>query len=232
MITKRPANERGHANHGWLDTYHTFSFANYHDPRHMGFRDLRVINDDIIQAGQGFGTHGHRDMEIITYVIEGALEHRDSMGTGAVLRAGDVQHMTAGKGLTHSEFNHSADEDLRLLQIWIFPAEKGLVPGYMDRTFPREEKIGRLRLIASPDGAEGSLRIHQDVRMYASILQEDQEVALDLAPGRHAWVQVVRGQVELNGVELGHGDGAAVSEKETVKLKGLTEAEFLLFDLN
>ena len=231
MIRKRPAGERGHADHGWLDTWHTFSFAHYHDPAHMGFRALRVINDDVVRAGQGFGTHGHRDMEIVTYVVSGALEHRDSLGTGSVLHPGDVQRMTAGRGVTHSEFNHAADADLRLLQIWILPERAGLEPGYEERHFPPADKRGRLRLLVDPDGADGALRIHQDARLYASILAPGERVAHDLAPGRHAWVQVVSGRLEVNGAALGPGDGAAVSDTARLDFAGVDEAEFLVFDL-
>jgi redox-sensitive bicupin YhaK (pirin superfamily) len=231
MIRHRPARERGHADHGWLRTRHTFSFADYHDPAHMGFRALRVINDDIIAAGQGFGTHGHRDMEIVTYIVEGELEHRDSLGTGSVLRPGDVQRMSAGRGVRHSEFNHSPSQDLRLLQIWLLPARGGDEPGYEERHFPAADKQGRLRLIVAPDGAEGALRIGQDARIHACVLAPGQEVAHEPAPGRHAWIQVVRGSLDLNGLVLGAGDGAAVSDEARLALRGLEEAEFLLFDL-
>lgn len=231
MITKRPAQARGHANHGWLDTWHTFSFGRYYDPQHMGFRDLRVINDDVVAPGAGFGTHPHDNMEIVTYVLDGALEHKDSLGTGSVLRPGDVQRMSAGTGVTHSEFNHSPDEPLRLLQIWILPAERGLEPGYEEKTFPAAGKRGRLQAIVTPDGRDGSLRIHQDVAMHASILGPGQTAALDLAPGRHAWVQVARGRVRVGGVELEHGDGAAVSGEPRLEFTGKEEAEFLVFDL-
>ncbi len=231
MIRHRPARERGHADHGWLRTWHTFSFAGYHDPAHMGFRALRVINDDIIAAGQGFGTHGHRDMEIVTYIVEGELEHRDSLGTGSVLRPGDVQRMSAGRGVLHSEFNHSPSEDLRLLQIWLLPAREGGEPGYEERHFPADAKRGRLCPLVAPDGADGALRIGQDVRLHAGILGPGQEVVHEPAPGRHAWVQVVRGSLDLNGLELGPGDGAAVSDEARLVLSGREEAEFLLFDL-
>jgi hypothetical protein len=232
MITTRPANERGHADHGWLDTYHTFSFAHYHDPAHMGFRDLRVINDDIVAAGQGFGTHGHRDMEIITYVIDGALEHRDSLGTGSVLRRGDVQRMSAGSGVTHSEFNHSRTDDLRLLQIWVLPETRGTTPGYEEKRFDDDAKRGQLRLLVAPGGTGGALDIHQDVRLYASLLDKGAGVRRELQSGRHAWVQVVRGRLALNGVELAHGDGAAVSDETQLDFAALDDVEFLLFDLN
>ncbi len=232
MITIRPAEERGHANHGWLDSYHTFSFADYHDPRHMGFRALRVINDDRIAGGGGFGAHPHRDMEIITYMVEGELEHQDSMGHGAVLKPGDVQHMTAGRGVIHSEFNHSQKEGLRLLQIWIFPERRGLAPDYQDRHFDEQEKVNRLRLLASTDGKEGSLIINQDVDLYDAALAKGKEVSLTLRPGRHAWVQVINGDVTVNGKNLGSGDGAAISDETAVTLIGNSEkAEFLLFDL-
>ncbi len=231
MITLRPAGERGHADHGWLDTWHTFSFAGYRDPRHMGFRSLRVINDDVVAAGAGFGTHPHDNMEIVTYVLEGALEHKDSLGTGSVLRPGDVQRMSAGTGVTHSEFNHSADEPLRLLQIWIRPAERGIAPGYEEKTFTEADKRGRLRLIVAPDGREGSLRIHQDVAVYASILEAGESVTHALAPGRHAWVQVASGSVTLGGVRLGQGDGAAVSDEAELVFAATVRAEFLVFDL-
>lgn len=232
MLTKRPASERGHANHGWLDTHHTFSFAQYYDPEHMGFRSLRVINDDIVAAGAGFPTHAHDDMEIITYVLEGALEHRDSTGTGSVLRAGDVQHMTAGSGIRHSEFNPSPEETLRLLQIWIHPDRKGLEPAYQERHFDEAGKQGKLRPIASGTSRDGALPIHQDVGLFASILAEGQRVEHRLAPGRHAWVQVATGTIRANGVELSRGDGLAVSGEEAVTIEGRGEGgEFLLFDL-
>jgi redox-sensitive bicupin YhaK (pirin superfamily) len=232
MIRKRFAHQRGHADHGWLQTYHTFSFASYHDPEYMGFRALRVINDDIIQPGKGFGTHGHRDMEIITYVLNGALEHRDSMGTGSVLRPGDVQRMSAGRGVTHSEFNHSPDEALRLLQIWIVPERKGIEPGYEEKSFAAEEKRGKLHLIVAPDGAGGALSIHQDVRLYATLLDAGTVVEQGLEPARHAWVQVAKGHLVLNGTELAEGDGAAVSEESLLRLEGREAAEVLVFDLS
>ncbi|HOX25287.1 MAG TPA: pirin family protein [Candidatus Krumholzibacteria bacterium] len=231
MITKRLAGERGHAVHGWLDTWHTFSFAQYHDPRHMGFRSLRVLNDDRVAPGQGFGMHGHRDMEIVTYVLDGALEHRDSLGTGSVLRPGDVQRMSAGRGVRHSEFNHSATEPLRLLQIWILPARDGDDPSYEEKRFADADKQGRLRLIVSPDGADGSLSIHQDARIFASLLAPGASVAHELAAGRHAWLQVARGGIELNGLALGEGDGAAVSEVSRLEIAGTAGAEVMLFDL-
>ena len=226
----RRSHERGHANHGWLDSHHTFSFANYYDPRHMGFRDLRVINDDRVMGGQGFGTHPHRDMEIISYVVEGELEHRDSMGNGSVIRPGDVQRMRAGTGVTHSEYNHSPTDTVRFLQIWVLPNEAGLEPGYEQKYFG-DERRGRLALVASPDGAEGSVQIAQDVRMYASVLSDGDEVTHVLAEGRHAWLQVVRGNVTVNGAELGEGDGVSFDEATNISIASAGESELILFDL-
>lgn len=232
MITIRPAEERGHANHGWLDTRFTFSFADYNDPRHMGFRALRVINDDRVAGGGGFGAHPHRDMEIITYMVEGQLEHQDNMGHGAVLKRGDVQHMTAGHGVVHSEFNHSQTEPLRLLQIWIFPEKRGLVPDYQDRHFEEQGKLNRLRLVASTDGREDSLIINQDVDLYDAELARGVEVRLPLRPGRHAWVQVISGEATVNGKSLGTGDGAALSEEPELSITGKSDkVELLVFDL-
>jgi len=232
MISLRPAEERGHADHGWLKTYHTFSFASYYDSGHMGFRTLRVLNDDTVQPGRGFGTHDHKDMEIISYVVAGGLEHKDSMGTGSVLSPDDVQRMSAGRGVTHSEFNHSQTEALHFLQIWVLPETSGIEPSYQDAHFDQSEKLGRLRLIVSPDGDHGSLRIHQDVRLYASVLKSGAHVDHELRPGRHAWVQVVRGRVDANGRELGKGDGAAVSDEARLSFTGKESAEFLVFDLS
>lgn len=232
MLTRRPSAKRGHADHGWLDTRHTFSFGNYVDPKHMGFRDLRVINDDIIQGGQGFGTHPHRNMEIITWVIDGALEHRDSLGSGSVLRHGDVQLMSAGRGITHSEFNPDANEPLRLLQIWILPAEADLEPGYQERFFDPAGRQGRWQVIATPDGAQGSLRIHQDVSLLSVRLADGDAVTHTLAPGRHAWVQVATGTARLGDLDLEQGDGVAVSDEASVRLEGRGESEILLFDLS
>ena len=229
MITVRKAEERGHFDHGWLDTRHTFSFADYHDPAHMGFRHLRVINEDRVAPGQGFPTHGHRDMEIISYVLDGALEHRDSLGTGSVIRPGEVQRMTAGTGVTHSESNPSRREPVHFLQIWILPARRGLTPGYEQKVL--DEKRGALRTIASPDGREGSVTIHQDVALYAALLDEGTEVVHTPAPGRHAWVQVARGAVTLNGQPLAAGDGAAISDEPSLRLAGTAPSEVLLFDL-
>jgi redox-sensitive bicupin YhaK (pirin superfamily) len=230
MITTRPGEERGHFDHGWLNTYHTFSFADYYDPRYMGFRALRVINEDRVKPGRGFGTHGHRDMEIVTYILEGALEHKDSMGTGQVIHPGDVQRMSAGAGVMHSEFNPSTTDPVHFLQIWILPERKDLTPGYEQKTFPEEEKRGRLRLIASREGRDGSVKIHQDVDLYAALLEAGQKASHALRPGRHAWLQVVRGAVTANAQALTAGDGAAVSD-EPIEVGGVEPAEILLFDL-
>jgi quercetin 2,3-dioxygenase len=231
MITLRRAEERGHANHGWLDSHHTFSFAGYHDPAHMGFRALRVINDDRVAPGRGFGTHPHRDMEIISYVLDGALEHRDSMGTGSVIVPGDVQRMSAGRGVTHSEFNGSREAPVHFLQIWLQPAARGITPSYEQKTFATDVKRGRLRLVASPDGAEGSVTIHTDARLYATVLHRGESARLALASGRHAWVHVARGTVTVNGHPLRAGDAAALSDEREVTLEGDGEGEALLFDL-
>ena len=231
MITIRPANERGGGNHGWLDTKHTFSFSDYYDPRHMGFRHLRVINEDRVAPGRGFGTHGHRDMEILSYVVSGALSHRDSMGNGEVIRPNDWQRMTAGTGVMHSEMNASKTEPVHIFQIWILPEAEGLRPGYEQKLFPPEEKSGRLRLVASRDGSEGSLKIHQDVSVYNALLTGGEAVEHRLEEGRHAWLQVVKGSVELNGNRLGAGDGAAVSEEASIRISAGEDAEVILFDL-
>ncbi|HEX2889972.1 pirin family protein [Vineibacter terrae] len=232
MITVRHAEDRGTANFGWLNSQHTFSFGHYHDPRHMGFGPLRVINEDRVRAGAGFDTHGHRDMEIISYVLEGALEHKDSLGTGSVIRPGDVQVMSAGTGIRHSEFNHSQAEPVHFLQIWVLPERNGLTPRYEQKTFSADEKRGRLRLVASPDGSAGSVVMHQDVRLYAGLLDEGAQVEHALVPGRKAWVQVARGAVTLNGVALQAGDGAAVDDVSTLAIAaGSAETEILVFDL-
>lgn len=231
MITIRPADERGGANHGWLNTRHTFSFSSYYDPRHMGFRDLRVINEDRVAPGQGFGAHGHRDMEILSYVVSGALGHRDSMGNGEVIRPHEWQRMSAGTGVRHSEMNASDSEPVHFYQIWILPEAEGIEPGYEQKLFAPEEKAGRLRLVASHDGREGSLKIHQDVSVYNALLKGGEAVEHRLAAGRHAWLQVVRGTVELNGNRLGAGDGAAVSEESTLTVRAGEESEVILFDL-
>ncbi len=233
MITLRRSEERGHANHGWLDSHHTFSFAGYYDPAHMGFRALRVINEDRVLPGRGFGTHPHRDMEIISYVLEGSLEHKDSMGTGSVIRPGDVQRMSAGTGVTHSEFNGSRTDSVHFLQIWIEPAERGIAPGYEQKRFSDEDKQGRLRLIASRDGREGSVTIHQDASVYAGLFAEGEEARLTLAGGRHAYVQVARGAVRLGGHVLRAGDGATVSGEKEIVLSGHGDekGEVIVFDL-
>lgn len=231
MITIRKANERGHFDFGWLDTYHTFSFGDYHDPNFMGFSDLRVINEDRVARETGFPTHGHRDMEIITYVLEGALQHRDSMGNGSVIRPGDVQRMTAGTGVTHSEANHSQTDPVHLLQIWILPAAHGLKPGYEQKNFATEEKLNQLRLIASTDGRDGSVTIHQDASILASVLAADHEVTHALTAGRTAWLQIARGSVTLNGQEMQQGDGAAISNEDRLTVTSREDAEILLFDL-
>ncbi len=231
MITLRPARERGHAEHGWLDSHHTFSFADYYDPKRMGFRALRVINEDRVQPGRGFGTHPHRDMEIISYVLDGALAHKDSMGTGSIIRPGDVQRMSAGTGVLHSEFNHSKDEEVHFLQIWIVPEKRGIAPSYEQKSFPVDERKNRLRLVASRDGEDGALTVHQDMALYAGVLDAGASVTHTLAPGRHAWVQVARGEVTLNGQRLGEGDGASVSGEERLAIEAAAPAELLVFDL-
>lgn len=233
MIKIRRANERGHANYGWLDTYHTFSFNTYYDPRFMGFRSLRVINEDRVAAGEGFGTHGHANMEIITYVTEGALAHKDSTGGEETLRPHEVQRMTAGSGIRHSEFNPSETESTHLYQIWILPESEGLTPGYKQTYFPPEEKKGKLRLVASRAGTDGSVKINQDVSLYSSILSAGEEVSHNLAENRYGWLQVVKGKLEVNGETLKTSDGAAISDERELKIKALEdETEFLLFDLN
>jgi redox-sensitive bicupin YhaK (pirin superfamily) len=231
MIVKRPAGERGHADHGWLDSRHTFSFADYYDPKQMGFRALRVINEDRVAPGQGFGTHGHRDMEILSYVLEGELAHKDSMGTGSVIRPGDVQRMSAGTGVRHSEFNASNIEIVHFLQIWIVPQREGLPPGYEEKHFSNTEKQGRFRLIASPDAADGSVTIHADARVYAGRFGHEQAARLPLAEGRHAWVHVARGRARVNGQDLGPGDAVGLSREAAVDVQGIEDAELLAFDL-
>ncbi|MBZ5649043.1 MAG: pirin family protein [Acidobacteriia bacterium] len=231
MINIRHSEERGGGDFGWLKTHHSFSFDTYHDPRFMGFRSLRVINEDWVQAGHGFPMHPHRDMEIITYVLEGALEHKDSMGNGSTIRPGDGQRMSAGTGVRHSEANSSKTDAAHLLQIWILPDRRGHEPGYEQKVFPEADKRGKLRLIASPDGTDGSVTIHQDARLYVSLLQPGQEVKHELGSGRYAWLQVAKGAVELNGQSLKQGDGAAVSNEQRLIVKGTKDAEVLLFDL-
>lgn len=231
MFALRPAAERGRFDHGWLDTRHTFSFADYHDPRFMGFRVLRVINDDRVQAGKGFGKHGHRDMEIISYVLEGSLAHKDTMGTASTIWPGDVQAMSAGTGVQHSEFNASSADAVHFLQIWILPERSGLQPSYEQRTFTAEDKRGKLCLVASRDGRNSSVVIHQDVDLYATIIEDGHVLEHALRPGRHAWLQVASGTVQFAGVELKEGDGVAISDEPVVRLTGAGAAEVLLFDL-
>ena len=231
MITVRPAKERGHFDHGWLDTYHSFSFSEYLDPSHMGFRSLRVINEDRVDPRAGFPPHSHRDMEIITYVLAGALAHKDSMGNGSVIRPGDVQRMSAGTGVTHSEANGSETEPVHLLQIWILPEKRGITPSYEEKRFSPEEKRGRLRLVASRDGADGSVTIHQDARVYASLLDPGQTVRHTLDRGRGAWLQLVAGAATVNGTALATGDGAAIQNEGTLEIHAGEPTELLLFDL-
>jgi redox-sensitive bicupin YhaK (pirin superfamily) len=230
MVTLSPAAARGHTDIGWLDSHHTFSFGEWYDPKHMGFRALRVINDDRVAPGGGFPTHGHADMEIVSYVLEGALAHKDSIGTGSVIRPGDVQRMSAGTGVRHSEFNSSSSEPVHFLQIWIVPDRRGHAPGYEQKTFPEAERHGRLRLVASSDGRDGSLTLHQDVALWVGVLEEGQKAELALAPGRHAWVHVARGAATVSGQRLGEGDGASVSDEAALVLEG-HGGEVLVFDL-
>ncbi len=230
-MTIRKANERGHAEHGWLDTYHTFSFANYYDPQWMGFRSLRVINDDLVMPSMGFGTHPHRDMEIITYILSGSLEHKDSMGNGRVIRTGEVQYMAAGSGVQHSEFNPSPDEAVHLLQIWIQPDAKGVKPRYAEKSL-KDAAPGTLDLVTSKTGRDGSIAIHQDADLWLGKLDAGNRVAHKLAPGRHAWVHVAEGEVVFNGQKLNGGDAVAVNEQSTLELSATKPAQVLLFDLN
>ncbi len=235
MMTIRNAADRGHADHGWLDSHHTFSFANYYDQKHMGFRGLRVINDDRVAGGQGFGSHPHRDMEIISYVLEGALAHKDSMGTGAVIRPGDVQRMSAGTGVVHSEYNASPDDEVHFLQIWLQPGQRNLPPSYEQKTFSDADKRGALRLVASPEGRDGSITIHADARVYAGILGQGDRAELAVAEGRGVWIHVARGKVRIDGRELAEGDGAAIEDERTIRFEGVgegeDEGEVLAFDL-
>jgi redox-sensitive bicupin YhaK (pirin superfamily) len=231
MIQVRKAEERGHFDFGWLNTYHTFSFGDYYDPRYMGFRSLRVINEDRVYPGRGFPTHGHRDMEIITYVLEGALEHKDSMGTGEVIRPGEVQKMSAGTGVRHSEYNHSESEPVHLLQIWIVPDETGIKPAYEQKRFEDEEKKNRLLLVGAPGGGNDLISIHQDARLYAALIDPSQQIVHEMDENRHAWVQVARGAVEVNGELLNQGDGAAISEEKLLSITASESSEILLFDL-
>ncbi|HSZ81271.1 MAG TPA: pirin family protein [Polyangia bacterium] len=230
MLTLSPAATRGHTDIGWLDSHHTFSFGEWHDPAHMGFRALRVINDDRVAPAGGFPTHGHSDMEIVSYVLEGALEHKDSIGTGSVIRPGDVQRMSAGTGVRHSEFNGSRTEPVHFLQIWIIPDRRGHQPGYEQKTFPESERRGQLRLVASSDGRAGTVTLHQDVALYIGLLDEGQKAEVALAAGRHAWVHVARGAATVNGQRLGEGDGAALSDERAVTVEG-HGCEVLVFDL-
>jgi redox-sensitive bicupin YhaK (pirin superfamily) len=231
MINILKSDQRGHADHGWLNTRFTFSFADYFDPNHVQFRTLRVMNDDRVAGGGGFPTHPHKDMEIVTYVLEGALEHRDSMGNGSVIKPGDVQYMSAGTGVAHSEFNASEKEPVHLYQIWMFPDKKGYKPTYDQKHFSDDEKRGKLRLLVSPDGREGSVKIRQDNELYATVLGANEAVQHELKPERHAYVQVMRGSVTLNGTQLEAGDGAAISAEKQLELSGVKDAEVLLFDL-
>ncbi|MCX7201234.1 MAG: pirin family protein [Burkholderiales bacterium] len=231
MIALRPAGERGHADHGWLDSWHSFSFAGYRDPAHMGFGPLRVINEDRVAAGAGFGTHGHRDMEIISYVLDGALAHRDSLGNGSVIRPGDVQRMSAGTGVMHSEFNHQTDATTHFLQIWIEPDQPGVQPGYEERRFEAADKRGRLRMIASPDGADGSVRIHQQARVYAGLFEGEESDELTIAPGRRAYVHLARGRLSVNGQILRAGDAMKLTAEASVNVAKGEGAEVLVFDL-
>jgi redox-sensitive bicupin YhaK (pirin superfamily) len=231
MTTIRRADERGHAQHGWLDSHHTFSFADYYDPKHMGFRSLRVINEDRVAPGQGFGTHGHKDMEIISYVLDGALEHKDSIGTGSVIRPGDVQRMSAGTGVRHSEFNGSKTDPVHFLQIWIQPDRAGHAPSYEEKKFSDADKRGRLRLIASHDGRDGSVTVHQDMSLYAGIFGEGEGASFELAAGRHAWIHVARGEVTVAGETLRAGDAMAIDAGGAIPIAGKSSGEVLVFDL-
>ena len=234
MITIRPAKERGHANHGWLDTYHTFSFADYYDPKHMGFRSLRVINDDRVAPGYGFGTHPHNDMEIVTYVLQGALSHQDSMGNGSTIVPGEVQRMSAGTGVLHSEKNDSKSEEVHLLQIWIMPEKRGITPSYEQKFFADDEKLNRFRVVASNDARDGSVKIHQDATIYSTLLEEGKTVTQKLEKGRNGWLHVATGSVTLNGKTLNAGDGAAITDESELTITGAApnkKAEVLFFDL-
>jgi len=230
-IKVRPANERGHANHGWLNSFHTFSFADYHDPQHMGFRSLRVINDDTVQPGKGFGEHAHRDMEIISYVIEGALEHKDSMGNGSVIKQGNIQRITAGKGITHSEFNHSKEDELKFLQIWIEPDQQGLNPSYQELSLNDIKEDNMLALFASNDKKDKVIHVNQDVRIYYGEFGLDNEAKYTIQKDRGVWIQMIDGELSVNGVHLSKGDGLAIEEVENIQLKSTINSQFLLFDL-
>lgn len=231
MITLRKAADRGHAQHGWLDSWHTFSFADYYDPKHMGFRALRVINDDSVAPGKGFPTHSHRDMEIVTYVLDGALEHRDSMGNGSVMKPGDVQRMTAGTGVGHSEFNASQEAPVHFLQIWVLPEARNITPSYEQKHFSKAERQGQLKLVASRDGANGAVLVHQDLKLFAGLFAEGESARHELAPGRHAWLHVARGTIVVNGEQLSAGDAVQASNESALELRGVQDAEVLVFDL-
>ena len=231
MFQVRKAQERGHFNHGWLDTYHTFSFGEYYDPNYEQFRALRVMNEDVVAPAMGFGMHGHRDMEILTFILSGSLEHRDSLGNGSALTPGKVQRMSAGSGIRHSEANPSKTNPVHLYQIWLLPTERGIAPGYEEQVFPQEGRRNRWQLVASPDRAEGSMTIHQDARVYQAELEKDVELSQEIPAGRHAWLQVMQGSVEVNGVNLKAGDGVAVSEESRLTVKAEESAAVLLFDL-
>lgn len=231
MLTLRPSNERGHADHGWLNTYHSFSFANYHDPKQMGFRSLRVINEDYVAPGEGFGMHPHRDMEILTYIVSGTLEHKDSLGNTGQIVPGQLQRISAGTGILHSEYNPSEKDPVHLLQIWIRPNRNGHTPGYEQKDFPIQQEKNRLIALANPDGENGALRINQDTRLFSATLESGQSLRLDDKALRHAWVQVVKGALDVNGVSMKAGDGLAVSDEKNWEFKAGAEAEFLLFDL-
>ncbi len=230
MLTIRKASDRGHADHGWLDSHHTFSFADYYDPAHMGFRALRVINDDRVAGGKGFGAHPHRDMEIISYVLEGALAHKDSTGNGGVIRPGDVQRMSAGRGVVHSEMNPER-APVHFLQIWLMPTQRGIAPGYEQKTFPDAEKRGKLRVVASPDGRDGSITIHSDAVVHAGLFDAGERAELALVSGRHAWIHVARGKLRVNGNDLAEGDGVALTGEPAIEIEGIAGAEVLVFDL-
>jgi len=232
MFTLRRAYERGHVNHGWLDSFHSFSFADYYDPKHMGFGPLRVINEDRVRPGMGFGTHGHRDMEILSYVLEGRLEHRDNMGNGSIIVPGDVQRMSAGRGVLHSEYNPSTDDDVHFLQIWIEPSQRGIAPGYEQAHVDDEAKRGRLALIAGPAGSGAAVTIHQDARVYAALVDGDERIRHDVAAGRHAYVHVVRGRVYVKGVALAAGDAAEIEKEGAIEISNADRAEILVFDLD
>jgi redox-sensitive bicupin YhaK (pirin superfamily) len=231
MIILRKAQDRGHAQHGWLDSWHTFSFGDYYDPKHMGFRSLRVINDDSVAPGKGFPTHAHRDMEIITYVLDGALEHKDSMGNGSVMTPGDVQRMTAGTGVGHSEFNGSRSEPVHFLQIWLLPEARNLPPSYEQKHFPNAERQGKLRVVASREGADGAVQVHQDVKLLAGLFGAGESASYTLAAGRHAWLHVARGKIRVNGHDLEAGDAVQASDEAALSLSDAIDAEVLLFDL-